>query len=173
MKNMKKRFAGFIAGTALSAALVTTAGAGAATAAGRPAAPRPAARLALASSDIAAGSTAELRYSTAHLPAGSAVRLQERDDTAGTGWITTVPLGKAGTVKAPAAPAGDYDFRVLVSDHGRTVATSPAAHLTVEGQASGTSGTSVFGSIWNWVWHEAASILSEGAVAVVLAWLGL
>jgi hypothetical protein len=112
---MRNRYAGFIAGTALSAALVTTAGAGVATAAGQPATPQPAAHLALASSDIAAGSTAELRYVTAHLPTGSAVHLQERDDAAGNGWITTVRLGEAGTVKAPAAPAGNYDFRVLVS----------------------------------------------------------
>ena len=164
-----KRHASLIAAASVSAALVLPFAAATASAA-QAAGYRPSARLVLANSDITAGSAAHMRYSTAWLPAGSVVHLQERLAGPGHAWITGAPLGRAGTITAPGAPAGDYLFRIQVTDAGHPVVASPAARLTV---TQANSGNTILGSIWNWVKHESSAIAGAVIVAAVLSWLGL
>jgi hypothetical protein len=172
METLMRRYSRLIAVTVMTA-LALPAAAGVSAAAELTQAPRPSAHLVLVKSDITGGSAARMRYTTADLPAGSVVHLQERVAGQGHAWITAARLSRFGTLTAPGAPAGTYLFRVQVTDAGRQVAVSSPTTLTVRTATQAGGANSVLGSIWNWVKHESSAIISAGILALVLSWIGL
>jgi hypothetical protein len=124
------------------------------------AATRPTANISLARSEITAGATARLSYATAGIPARSAVYLQERQLGSGNGWTTAERLRSVGAFSDPGAPAGSYQFRILVTHHGHKVVASRAASLVVEPAGGSSSGSlwSLLGSAIEWLlWGLVAS----------------
>jgi hypothetical protein len=95
------------------------------------AASTPAASVVLARHHIVSGTRPGLTYLTAGLPAGSVTYLEVRRAGAGHGWADDRRLGTAGTVTAPAIPAGVYLFRVVAIRAGHTVVASSGTRLTV------------------------------------------
>ena len=120
----------------------------------------PTANISLASSEITAGATARLSYATAGIPARSAVYLQERQVGSGSGWTTAKRLHHVGTFSDPGAPAGTYQFRILVTHSGRKVVASRAVDLVVDPKGGSSSGSlwSLIGTALGWLlWGFVAS----------------
>jgi hypothetical protein len=132
------RITGF-AGALVSAVIVLSAVPGAAQAA---TASAPSASLAFAAARVSSGTRPVLTFITSDIPAGSVVYVQM---TAGTGhsWqdVGRIRLG-SGAVRLPADPAGRYEYRILVTQGGASIATSAPASLAV----SGTPRTAASGS---------------------------
>lgn len=123
------------------------------------AASRPTASISLASSEITAGATARLSYATAGIPARCAVYLQERQVGSGSGWTTAKRLHYVGAFSDPGAPAGTYQFRILVTRGGRKVVASRPAELVVEPKGGSSSGSlwSLIGTAIGWLLWVVAS----------------
>jgi hypothetical protein len=118
------------------------------------AASAPTAAVALAHSQISSGSKPSITYLTAGLPAGSVTLLQERRAGSRHGWTAVERLGTAGTVSAPALPAGVWQFRLIAGDGGRRVLASASAYLTVEpapAHSSGGTDWSRLGALVPWL----------------------
>lgn len=101
----------------------------------------PAVTLSLASASVTAGTSPALSFQAAGAPPGSTIYLYASAD-GGHDWQPVGVLsGTDGTVRAPAEPAGDYEYQIVVMNGSGVVAASAPATLTVTG-TSGTSGSS-------------------------------
>jgi hypothetical protein len=97
---------------------------------------RPSATMAFALSSVAAGSSPVLTFLTTGTPAGSVVYL-ERTSGASQAWQPVARVNAtSGTVRAPADPAGTWEYRILVTDGAKVVDVSAPKALTVTGSAS-------------------------------------
>jgi hypothetical protein len=132
------------------------------------AATRPAATVKLAQDRVTAGSTPSLTYLTSGAPAGSVTYLEV--EQTGTGlWAEAERLGRSGTVTLPPVSTGEFSFRLLITDSGRPVATSPAVTLTVvPAQPQG-----MFAWLGQALAQGMGQALGEGAAAAVFALIGL
>jgi hypothetical protein len=100
----------------------------------------PGVTLSLASSSITTGTSPVLTFEASGTPSGSAIYLYASSD-GGQDWQPIGTLsGTDGTVQAPAEPAGDYQYQLVVMAGGTEVATSTPATLTVT-SSSGNSGS--------------------------------
>jgi hypothetical protein len=123
-----------IAGPAMFAVSGT---AQAATAAG------PSASLAFASASVSAGTQPVITYLTSDSPAGSAIYLQQATGS-GQGCHDVGRIqADSGTVKAPADPAGSYEYRIVIAQGNTAVATSAPSTLTVTGSSASAGSCTV------------------------------
>jgi hypothetical protein len=99
---------------------------------------RPSAAMTFASPRVAAGTSPVLTFLTTGTPAASVIYL-ERTSGTGQAWQPVARVSAtSGTVRAPADPAGTWEYRILVTDGGKVVAASAPEALTVTGTASGS-----------------------------------
>jgi hypothetical protein len=141
----------------------------------------PSATMTFASPSVAAGTSPVLTFLTAGTPTGSVVYL-ERTAAAGQAWQPVARVSAAsGTVRAPADPAGTWEYRILVTDGGREVAASAPEALTVTGTASGSgsgggcSACDVAKDVLPWLTpfvEPVISYIAQQAGPVILAFLG-
>jgi hypothetical protein len=99
----------------------------------------PSASLAITPASISAGTQPVVTYITAGIPTGAAIYLQLASG-ANPQWqdVGRIRSG-SGSVKAPADPAGQWRYRILVAEGSTTLATSAASTLTVTGSSNPTS----------------------------------
>jgi len=128
--------AGIIAALVVGTVLLAVPGsAQAATTAG------PNASLNFATANISSGTKPLVTYITADLPAGSTIYLQRAVGTGGAWQSVGRMTADSGTVRAPADPAGQYEYRILVAQGSTTITTSAANDLTVTGSSGEARGS--------------------------------
>jgi hypothetical protein len=101
----------------------------------------PSASFSFATASISSGTKPVMTYITADLPAGSTIYLQRAAGTGGAWQSVGRMTADSGTVRAPADPAGQYRYRILVTQGSTTVTTSTVGDLTVTA-ASGAAAAS-------------------------------
>ena len=101
----------------------------------------PSASFSFATASISSGTKPVVTYITADLPAGSTIYLQRAAGTGGAWQSVGRMTADSGTVRAPADPAGQYRYRILIAQGSTTVTTSAAGDLTVTGTSGGSGGT--------------------------------
>jgi hypothetical protein len=99
---------------------------------------RPTASFTFVHDKVDAGKRPSLKYTTAHLPKGSAIFLQ-RQFGFGQVWKNVEHLPRAaGTTTAPAVPMGKYEYRIRVVAHSKQVTVSKTHPLFSYGRVSYT-----------------------------------
>jgi hypothetical protein len=131
--------------------------------------------MAFASTSVEAGVSPVLTYLTTDTPPGSAIYL-ERAAGNSQAWQPVARMSAAdGTVRAPADSAGQYSYRLLVTDGRQVVATSATESLTVTPKPGGGCGAcAVAKEALPWLAPIITPIISYVVQAVapsVWAWL--
>jgi hypothetical protein len=118
----------------LAASIAMIAAAGSAQAA------TPSPSLSIQSASISAGTQPVITYITDGVPSGATIYLQ-RASGSSQNWqdVGRIQAG-SGTVKAPADPAGQWRYRIMIAQGNTAVATSAASTLTVTGSADAVGG---------------------------------
>lgn len=144
--------------------------------------PAPTASLTIATASISSGTKPVVTFISADLPAGSTIYLQ-RAAAAGGSWQSVGRMTAAsGTVRAPADPAGQFQYRILVAQGSTTVTTSAPSDLTVTGPSevaasasAGCSSCKVAETLLPWlapVVEPAIVAIAQQVGSAILAFLG-
>jgi hypothetical protein len=100
----------------------------------------PSAQLSFSPATISAGTQPNMTFISQNVPVGSLLYLQESSGD-GQQWKTVdKTTNTQGTANLAVLPAGEYEFRVVVTGNGSTLGVSAPAPLTVTGP-SGTAPT--------------------------------
>jgi hypothetical protein len=93
----------------------------------------PSASLSIAPASASAGTQPVITYITSGIPAGAVIYLQLSSGP-GQQWqdVGRIRAG-SGSVEAPADPAGQWSYRILVAQGNTTVVTSASSTFTVSG----------------------------------------
>jgi hypothetical protein len=142
----------------------------------------PSASLNVATASISTGTKPVVTYITADLPAGATIYLQRAADPGGSWQSVGRMAARSGTVRAPADPAGQYQYRILVTRGSATVITSSASDLTVTGPSGtsaetggGCSACKVAEAVLPWLAPIVAPVIASVAQqigSIILALLG-
>jgi hypothetical protein len=166
-----------LASASLAACLAITALSGTALSGVAQAAPmaHTTATMAFASTSVEASVSPVLTYLTTNTPPGSVIYL-ERAAGRSQAWQPVARMSAAdGTVRAPADPAGQYSYRLLVTDGRQVVATSATESLTVSAKPGGGCGVcAVAKGALPWLTPIVTPIISYVVQAVapaVWAWI--
>lgn len=132
---------------------------------------RPSASFSFEASSVAAGASPVLTYIVTDAPRGSGIYLER--DSSGQPWQPVARMrASSGTVRAPGDPAGEYSYRIIVTEGGRLIAASAPEALAVTG--GGCTACRVAKGVLPWLTPFVEPVIEyivQQVGPTVLAWL--
>jgi len=122
----------------LSATLVAAAAVAVGLSGTAEAAPAPTAQLSFSPATVSAGTDPQMTYLSQNVPSGALLYLQESADGGGQWKTIDKTTATQATANLAPQPAGDDEFRIVITDNGTVLATSSAASLTVTSAGGAT-----------------------------------